>query len=86
MTRSLYWLYIGVGYLCIGEIITLFTALLMRQTVFDKKGQYAWYWVSARVLLWWVVLLIAFFYALSVPVRLVLERVSFAKHPANPNN
>jgi hypothetical protein len=79
---SLFWPFVIIGYLCVGEIVTLFTALLMRETVFDKKGRYAWYWVSARVLLWWVVLLIAFFYGLSVPVRLVLERVSTAKPPA----
>jgi len=41
----------------------------------DKRGRFAWHLASLRVLFWWVVLLIGFFYALSIPVRLVHERM-----------
>ncbi|MBI3654057.1 MAG: hypothetical protein HY231_23755 [Acidobacteria bacterium] len=81
----LFWLLICIGWLCTGEVLALFTALLLPQSFTDKQGRFAWYWVSARVLLWPLVLLFGFFYALSLPVRLVLERVRFAPNVANSN-
>lgn len=57
--------------------IWLFCLLLvwLPQSLLDKRGRFAWHLASLRVLFWWVVLLIGFFYALSIPVRLVHERM-----------
>ena len=65
----------ALAYLIIGEAVAAFTAVLLPRTLVDAQGRFIWRLASLRVLLWWLVLVIGFIYALSVPVRAVHRRV-----------
>ncbi len=69
------WVFGAIAYLIVGEAVAAFTAVLLPQTLRNKQGAFIWHLASLRVVLWWLVLLVAFFYALSIPVRLAHERV-----------
>lgn len=78
MIVTLCWLLGALGYLIIGEAVAAYTAVLLPQTLVDRRGVFAWHLASLRVVLWWLVLLIGLLYALSIPVRYVHQRVRSA--------
>ncbi len=71
----LYWVLGLAGYLVVGEAVAAFSAVLLPTSLLDARGGFAWYWASLRVLLWPAVILFVFFFALSIPVRFVHQRV-----------
>jgi uncharacterized membrane protein YhaH (DUF805 family) len=82
MIDAFYWLIGATAYLIIGEAVAAFTAVLLPQTLKDKHGRFLWHLASLRVVLWWLVLLFGFVYALSIPVRSIHRRVR-AEAPAS---
>lgn len=69
---TLLWL---AGWLIVGEAIAALSALLVPESLRKKAGGFAWYWASLRVTAWPLVFIIAFFYALSLPVEMVWSRL-----------
>jgi hypothetical protein len=61
-------------WLLTGEAVTLMLVALMPEKFQTSAGSFAWWWASARVVAWPLVLLYFLFYVLSIPARLVWAR------------